>query len=225
MQAFSFGELQTAVIMFLLIGFFAFQGARNGFIAELIKAGFIILGVAVGRPALLGDSVVRTLNGIYQALLFLAYGGGKAVLTGDVSPEAFSRAFMRVQAARPLISPDDKLIATFLLMIALIIIGLIAGNKLRSRGGPILGLLLGAFNGLLLAYLFIPLLPRDLPPLPTSPQAARPAILGLLDVFDVIFRIVVLPFAILFGNLGTWSIPILILALLLYVGWRGASSR
>lgn len=208
---------EQLIIFLLLMAIFAHQGYRRGLVAEAAKLGLILLGVAVTRPAILGNTLVKAVNGIYFTFLFLSNGGLGVILSGSFGPDDLTNVFTKIADKPLLLTQANSRITLFLLMLLLIYIAYLLGSRL-PRVAPALGLVAGAANGLLLAYLFLPALPRGLPILDVA---------GRLDLGEGVWEtvdgtlgsikpeIVTAPVSVMYSLLGNTLITLIILFIVL----------
>lgn len=212
-----FNATEQLILFLLLMAVFAHQGFQRGLLAEIIKLGLIMAGVAVGQPAVLGNTVVKAVNGMYFTFLFLSNGGLQIILSGSFGPEDLSNVFTKIADKPLLITQDNSRIILFLLMLLLIYAGYLIGRRL-PRIAPALGLAAGAANGLVLAYLFLPALPRALPILAvqerlTLGDGVVETIGDTLDSIDP--QIATAPVTVLYSLLGNTLVMLLILFIVL----------
>ncbi|NOZ71964.1 MAG: hypothetical protein GXP38_08625 [Chloroflexi bacterium] len=212
MQPLNVSDPERTILFLALLGVFAYQGYQRGVIAELVKLALILAGFAVGRPTLLGLSLIRILNTFYYGLVLMASGGAKALATGDLTGEPMSNALAKARGSQ-LINAENQDIALFIMMILLIVVGYVVSRNVK-RTNPIMGLLAGTFNGLVLTYFFLPALPDQVPIQP-PPGAEEVFSQGAPNLGEVGVQIALAPFAILYQQVNTWIIPILILVITL----------
>ncbi len=211
-------KLQANILFWIIIALFAWQGYQRGLWSELVKFGFIITGFLVGQKDLLGRYLLQAVNGIWLSLQFLIHGGLKAILTGNFNADTLNRIFQEIGGIR-LIPKDRTDIALFLAMIFLIFVGY-AVSKLAKRVFPGLGLVAGAFNGLLLSAIFIPILPKT-PPFQLESLSLAGIIKQLVALFQYLLQTTFHFLAWFFGFLndifGQWTIPILLLSVIVLI--------
>ncbi len=211
-------ELQANILFWIIIALFAWQGYQRGLWSELVKFGFIIVGFLVGQKDLLGKYLLQAVNGIWLSVQFLLHGGLKAILTGNFNADTLNRIFQEIGGIR-LIPRDRTDIALFLAMIFLILVGYVVA-KFAKRASPGLGLVAGAFNGLLLSAIFIPILPKT-PPFQLESLSLAGILKQLFALFKYLLQTAFHFLAWLFGFLndifGQWTIPILLLAVIVII--------
>ena len=212
-------ELQSNILFWILIALFAWQGYQRGLIAELVKMGFIAAGFVVGQPDLLGRTLVKAINGFWFAFQFLMHGGLQAIATGNFNAETLNGIFEEISQLPLLIPKDSAEMAMFLAMLFLVGVGYLASSLLKPQW-PGLGLVAGAVNGFLLSYVFLPRLPKELPfqiedlsvaGLLKQAVSLASYLLGL--TIDVSGRV----FGFFHQLLGAWTIPIMLLAAVVFV--------
>ena len=210
-------QLQANILFWIIIALFAWQGYQRGIWSELAKLAFIAGGFLLGSPQYLGPTLVKAINGFYLAALFLIHGGLKAIATGNFDADTLSKIFEEIGKIPKPISQDNMALALFLVMLFLIGLGYIVSNLFKKKEMPGLGLVIGALNGFLLSYIFLPLLPKkapftlsDLSPAGIIEQLA--ALLGY--VLTGIIQLLSAMFDFMNEIFGAWSIPLLILIII-----------
>ncbi|HHB91388.1 MAG TPA: hypothetical protein ENK60_08795 [Anaerolineae bacterium] len=219
MNGSTLAELQSNILFWIIIALFAWQGYQRGLIAELVKMGFILIGFFVGNREVLGKTLIKALNGFWLALQFLIHGGFEAIVTGNFNAETLSKIFEEINKLPPLIPPDRMEIALFLAMLFLIGLGYLI-SKLFKPQWPGLGLVAGALNGFLLSYIFLPLLPDELPFQleDLSPAGIIQQIIAFISyLIQLFFKVLSAIFQFLVDIFGQWTIPILLLAIVIIV--------
>ena len=212
-------ELQSNILFWLIIALFAWQGYQRGLIAELVKMGFIVIGFLVGKPDILGKTLVQAINGFWFAFQFLIHGGLQAIATGNFNADTLNKIFEEISKLPLLIPKDNAEMTMFLAMIFLIGLGYLI-SKLFKPKWPGLGLVAGAANGFLLSYIFLPLLPDELPFQfqDLSPGGIIKQITAFLGYLIQLFmNFIKGVFDFMFQVFGEWTIPILILAVVVVV--------
>lgn len=212
MQPQPFTSFEQTIIFLVLLGVFAYQGFQRGLVAEIVKLILVLLGIAVGRPAILGDTVVKAVNGIQFTFLFLINGGLKVILSGSFGPEELAAVFEKIADKPPLISGESRAITLFFLMIVLIVAGYLVTRRFK-RIAPPLGLIVGAVNGLVLSYLFLPALPGEIPILSTVERVDTGG--GISSIGDIDPAIATAPVTALYNMIGTWIVALFILIIVL----------
>lgn len=202
MQPLSVGDPERTMLFLALLGVFAYQGFQRGLIAEMVKLGLVFVGFAVGQPTLLGSTVVNVINNTYGTVRFML-GGSRGLTTSDAGTPQVQTQLIRAQ---------NTDIALFIMMLALIGIGYLVSAKMK-RSNPIMGLLAGAVNGLVLTYFFLPALPDQVP---IQPPVGAEAVISQSapNMGQVGLQIALAPFALLYQQVNTWIIPIIIVAIL-----------
>ena len=212
-------ELQANILFWIIIALFAWQGYQRGLVAELVKMAFIIVGFLVGQPDMWGSMFVKAVNGFWFAFQFLIHGGLEAIATGNFNTDTLNAIFKEISELPPLIQSPEM--GMFLAMLFLIGVGYLV-SKLVKPKWPGMGLVAGAINGILLSYIFLPKLPNELPfkfedlsPAGILKQLAAFAAYLVELAIDLTSRFL----AFLFDIFGQWTIPILILVVLVIVLW------
>ena len=219
MNGSTLAELQSNILFWIIIALFAWQGYQRGLIAELVKMGFIVVGFFVGKPDLLGKTLIQAINGFWFAFQFLIHGGLEAIATGNFTPDTLNQIFEEISKLPPLIPKDSAEIAMFLAMLFLIALGYLV-SKLFKPKWPGLGLVAGAVNGFLLSYIFLPLLPDELPFKfeDLSPAGLIKQILAFIGyLIELFIKIIGQIFQFMVDIFGEWTIPILLLAVVVIV--------
>jgi len=217
MNGSTIAELQSNILFWLIIALFAWQGYQRGLISELVKMGFIVVGFLVGKPDILGKTLIQAINGFWFAFQFLLHGGLEAIATGNFTPETLNRIFGEISKLPPLIPKSSAEIAMFLAMIFLIFVGYLI-SKLFKPQWPGLGLVAGAVNGFLLSYIFLPLLPDELPFKfdDMSPAGILKQIFSFIGyLIELFINAVGRIFQFMIDIFGGWAIPILILLIVI----------
>ncbi len=212
-------ELQSNILFWLIIALFAWQGYQRGLMAELLKMGFIVAGFFIGRPDLLGSTLVKALNGFWLALQFLIHGGLEAIATGNFNADTLSQIFDEIGKLPPLVPRNSAEMAMFLAMLFLIAVGYLASKFIKPTL-PGLGLVAGAFNGFFLSYIFLPKLPKELPFEITDlsvtgifKQLAAFSIYALELILTIIGRLL----RFMFSIFGDWTVPLLLLLVVVLI--------
>jgi hypothetical protein len=99
------------------------------------------------------------------------------------------------------------------MMLLLIAVGYLVSRNVK-RINPILGLVAGTINGLILTYFFLPALPDQVPIQP-PPGTEEVFSQGAPNLGEVGIRVALAPFALLYQQVDTWIIPLMIVAILL----------
>jgi hypothetical protein len=207
-------DLQRALVLLLVLGVFAYIGYRRGFWGEVLKLIMLVAGYAISRPELLGGWVIRLINVGYFLIQFIRGGGLSALFAeGGPSAERLLSAFEATGARGPLIRADEGEGLLFVLMLALLIVAFGVAGRIKRKASKMAGLLMGAVNGLVIAYIFRPYLSGK-PLLPPTPETA-----GTLDVLGTILGaaldVVVTPLRWLATAAGLWMVPVVIVAVVL----------
>lgn len=207
-------DLQRALVLLLVLGVFAYIGYRRGFWGELLKFVMLIVGYAVSRTDLLGGWVIRTINVAYFLIQFVRGGGlGALFAEGGPSAERLLSAFEAVGARGPLIRAGQGQALLFVLMLVFLIIAFVVAGRIKRKASKLSGLLMGAVNGLMIAYIFRPYL-SGTPLLPPTPETA-----GTFDVVVTIlgaaFDVLATPVQWLATAVGVWIVPVLIVLVVL----------
>lgn len=210
-------QLQGNILFWIIIAIFAWQGYQRGLISELVKFGFIALGLAVGTPDLMGTAVIKAINGFYLATQFLIHGGLKAIATGNFDAATVSNIFKVITKLPRLVPKNHMDLALFLVMLLLIGMGYIISifSKTKSPG---LGLVAGAINGLMISYIFLPLLPDKAPFTLNdfSPAGIFRQLLALISYLsNATLKGVNSLLDFLMTIFGAWTIPIILLTILI----------
>ena len=207
-------QMQANILFWIIIALFAWQGYQRGLWAELTKLAFIVAGFLIGSPDYLGKMLAQAVNGFYMAFQFLFHGGLEAIATGNFGAESLSKIFEEIADIPPPISKDNYELAMFLAMLFLIGIGYLVSKLFKKDALPGLGLVVGAINGFLLSYIFLPLLPDEAPFTLRDISLAGiiQQIIALVGYFfDLVFRILGSIFNFMNDLLGVWTIPVLLL--------------
>lgn len=209
MQPLNVNDPERTILFLVLLGVFAYQGYQRGVIAEIVKLALILTGFAVGHPTMLGLSVIRILNTLYYGIALIFSGGAKALITGGFAGETMANAH-----SKQLVNAENQDIALFIMMLLLIAVGYLVSRNVK-RTNPIMGLLAGTFNGLVLTYFFLPALPDQVPIQP--PPGAKEALSqGAPNLGQIGIQVALAPLALLYQQVNTWVIPLLIVAIVLF---------
>jgi len=207
-------EIQGNILFWIIIAIFAWQGYQRGLWAELTKLAFIAAGFLIGSPEYLGKLLMQAVNGFYMAFQFLIHGGLQAIATGNFGAESLSKIFEEIADIPPPITKDNYELALFLVMLFLIGLGYLVSKLFKKNAFPGLGLVVGALNGFLLSYIFLPLLP-EAPPFTLkefSLTGLIQQIVALVGYFiDMFIKVVSAIFGFMYDLLGVWTIPVLLL--------------
>jgi len=213
-------QMQGNILFWIIIALFAWQGYQRGIWSEIIKMIFVMGGLLVGTPAWLGKTLVQAINGIYLGIQFLIHGGMKAVVTGNLTPEALGNIFNVIGRIPPPISADNMELALFLVMLFLVGLGYLASKLIKKNAMPGLGMVAGIVNGFLLAYIFLPLLPHkspftinDLSPAGLVTQIT--ALMGYIAQSGI--KLIASIFKSLFDIFGACTIPMIIFLIIIIV--------
>ncbi len=216
--------IPVEVILFFLIvlGIFAYHGFKRGFWAELVWALFILGGVLIYQPEILGDVTIRIINSIAFIFAIAFSGGIQLILSGDFSAEKLAEVMSAARDKGPFIPETNKELTLFLILLLMIFVGFLISNHIRPRKMPFLGLFVGVFNALLLGYVFGPIIAGTASLLPEL-SATNP-VDAIFEILGPTFDIVLAPFAFVINTLGTWSIvlAIIIIVILAARNARGA---
>ncbi len=206
--------IQGNILFWIIIALFAWQGYQRGIWSELTKLAFILAGFLLGSPQYLGDMLVKAINGFYMAFQFLIHGGLEAIATGHFDANTLSAIFEEISTIPKPISEDNVEMALFLVTLFLIFIGYLVSKIFKKDRMPGLGLVVGAINGFLLSYIFLPLLPEE-PPFTLQEFSLAGIIEQLIALagyfIDLIIKLIKGFFEFMFDVFGAWTIPILLL--------------
>ncbi|MCP4166758.1 MAG: hypothetical protein GY759_12825 [Chloroflexi bacterium] len=212
------------VILFFLIvlGIFAYHGFKRGFWAELVWSLFILGGVLIYKPDILGDVTIRLINSVAFIFAIAFSGGIQLILSGDFSAEKLGEVMSAARDKGPFIPEANKELTLFLILLLMIFVGFLISNRIRPRKMPFLGLFVGVFNALLLGYVFGPIIAGTASLLPEL-SATNP-VEAIFEILGSTFDIVLAPFAFVINALGAWSIvlAIIIIVVLAARNARGA---
>ena len=207
-------EIQGNILFWIIIAIFAWQGYQRGLWAELTKLAFIVAGFLIGSPDYLGKMMVKAVNGFYMAFQFLFHGGFQAIATGKFNAESLSKIFEEIADIPPPITKDNYELALFLVMLFLIGLGYLVSKLFKKNAWPGLGLVVGAINGFLLSYIFLPLLP-DKAPFTLDDFSLAGIIKQIFALASYLIQTVIKIIGAIFNFmtelLGPWTIPVLLL--------------
>ncbi len=212
-------QLQSNILFWLIIALFAWQGYQRGLMAELLKLGFIVAGFFIGRPDMLGATLVKALNGFWLALQFLIHGGLAAIATGNFNADTLSQIFDEIGKLPPLVPRNSAEMAMFLAMLFLIALGYLASKFIKPTL-PGLGLVAGAFNGFFLSYIFLPKLPKDLPFEITDQSVTgifKQLVAFSIYALELILTIIGRLLRFMFSIFGDWTVPLLLLLVVVLI--------
>ncbi|MCS7038324.1 MAG: hypothetical protein RMN24_02035 [Anaerolineae bacterium] len=209
-------DLQRALVLLLVLGVFAYIGYRRGFWGELLKLVMLIVGYAISQTDLLGGWVIRIINVTYFLIRFTLGGGlGALFAEGGPSAERLVSAFEAVGARGPLIRAGQGEALLFVLMLGLLILAFVVAGRVKRKASKIAGLLMGAVNGLVIAYIFRPYL-SGTPLFPPMPETA-----GTFEIVRTILGtaldVLVTPVRWLGTAVGLWIVPVLIVLVVLFL--------
>lgn len=205
-------EIERVLLMFLVLGAFAVVGFRRGFVAELFKFGFIVLGFLVSKEEYLGGTIIDVVNGVWFLFQIAINGGISALFSGGFDLDALEPAIAAAEAASPLIAADQGQGFLFLLMMVCFLLAFLVSSRVKRKSSQLLGMFMGVANGLLFAYIFRPYL-SGTPILP--PITAETPLGGILQIFRSTFGVLLTPLIWLYGVLGSWIVPLFIIFVLL----------
>ena len=211
-------ELQANILFWIIIALFAWQGYQRGIWSELTKLAFIVAGFLLGTPEYLGKTLVQAINGFYMALQFLFHGGLKAIASGNFDADTLAQIFEKIAHIPKPINKNNYELALFLVMLFLIAIGYMVSKLFKKDKMPGMGLVIGALNGFLLSYIFLPLLPET-PPFTFKDLSVAGIIKQLGELFSYLVELIIKGvsalFDFLFDTFGTWAIPIILFAVVI----------
>ncbi len=144
-------RLDQLTVAFAVIVLFAFIGYRRGLLRELVAAPAILVAPFAGPW--LGMVLKPWVNRFYKLFLFARFGG---LFTDDFGP-----VMEKVQEVPPLISTEaDEVTLGIVLFLLIILCGYIIGEW-RVKGpadglARVLGAVMGAINGYVLAQVVLP---------------------------------------------------------------------
>ncbi len=217
MNSANVSDIQANILFWIIISLFAWQGYRRGIWSELTKLAFIFAGFLLGSPEYLGNMLVKAVNGFYMAFQFLLHGGLEAIATGNFDADALARIFEEIADIPKPITKDNYELALFLVTIFLIAIGYLASKLFKKDKMPGLALVVGALNGFLLSYIFLPLLPETTP-FTFKDLTLSGIIAQLMDlagyILELFVRGVSAFFEFLLNVFGPWTIPLLLLIII-----------
>jgi len=211
-------EIQANILFWIILAIFAWQGYQRGIGSEITKLAFIGLGLMLGTPEYLGSTLIKAINGFYLATQFLIHGGFVAIATGHFDADSLSKIFGEIENIPPLIPKDNIALALFLVILFLVALGYLVSKLFKQNAMPGLGLVVGALNGFLLSYIFLPLLP-DKPPFTLkelSPSGIIAQIIALTGyLIEALIKGAAAVFNFMFDIFGAWTIPILLLLIII----------
>ncbi len=213
MNSANVSDIQANILFWIIIALFAWQGYQRGIWSELTKLAFIIAGFLLGTPEYLGKMLVQAVNGFYMAFQFLLHGGLEAIATGHFDADTLAKIFEDIADIPKPINKNNFELALFLVMLFLIAIGYLVSRLFKKDKMPGLALVVGALNGFLLSYIFLPLLPESTPF--TFKDFTLSGIINqLLDlvgyILDLFVRTISAFFEFLMDIFGPWTIPLLL---------------
>ncbi len=204
-------ETLLIILILFILGIFSWYGYTRMFWGMLVQFIMLVLAALVGNPDWLGAEVISIINRSWMLFEMMLNGGFQLIAGGDFNKFGEIYAVAKVQP--PLISPQNEEIFLFVLMLLLMISSFLFANKVKKKGSRLAGVFLGLVNGLMVTFLLLPVLGGGQGILPTyGPQTPME---GLLGIFQMATRILLLPLAVAFETLGSWTIVIIILAIVI----------
>ena len=216
-------ETFLTILLLFILGIFAWYGYTRMAIAMLVQFTMLVLAALVGNPAWLGDTVITIINRVWMLIDMMLNGGFTIIAGGDFSADKFGEIFVVAKAKPPLIAPQNEEILLFVLMLLLMITSFLIANRVKKKSSRLLGVFIGLANGLMVTYLLLPVLGGGQGILPT-PEAQTP-LAGILGIFQLATRLLLLPLAVAFEALGSWAIVIIILAIVLIAAGSARVSK
>jgi hypothetical protein len=132
---------------------------------------------------------------------------------GGPSAERLIGAFEAVSARGPLIRAGQGESLLFVLMLVFLILAFAVAGRIKRKASKIAGLLMGAVNGLMIAFIFRPYLSgKPLLP-PTEETAGTLQVLG--TILGAALDVLVTPLRWLGTAVGLWIVPLLLVVIVL----------
>jgi hypothetical protein len=216
-------ETLLTILLLFILGIFAWYGYTRMAIAMLVQFGMLVLAALVGNPDWMGDTVITIINRVWMLIDMMLSGGFAIIAGGDFSADKFGEIFVVAKANPPLIAPQNEEILLFVLMLLLMITSFLIANKIKRKGSRLLGVFIGLANGLMVTYLLLPVMGSGQGILPTL--EAQTPLEGILGIFQLATRLLLLPLAVAFEALGSWAIVIIILAIVLIAAGSARVSK
>lgn len=205
-------ETERVLLMLLVLGAFAVVGYRRGFVAELFKLGFIVLGFLVSKQEYLGGPIIKFVNTTWLLFQIAINGGASALFAGGFDLDKLEPAVAAAKAIGPLVEEGQEQGFLVLLMMLCFLLAFIVSSRAKKKSSPLLGIATGIASGLWLAYIFRPYL-SGTPLLP--PITAASPLGGILQIFTASFGVVLTPLQWLYGAIGEWIVLLFIVFVLL----------
>ena len=206
-------ETLLTILLLFILGIFSWYGYTRMAIAMLVQFVMLVMAALVGNPAWLGDTVITIINRMWMLTDMMLNGGFAIIAGGDFSADKFGEIFVVAKASPPLIAPKNEEILLFVLMLLLMITSFLVANRVKKNSSRLLGVFIGLANGLMVTYLLLPIMGGGQGILPTL--EAQTPMEGILGIFQLATRLLLLPLAVAFEALGSWAIVIIILAIVL----------
>jgi len=216
-------ETLLTILLLFILGIFAWYGYTRMAIAMLVQFGMLVLAALVGNPDWMGDTVITIINRVWMLIDMMLSGGFTIIAGGEFSADKFGEIFVVAKANPPLIAPQNEEILLFVLMLLLMITSFLFANRVKKKSSRLLGVFIGLANGLMVTYLLLPVMGSGQGILPTS--ASQTPMEGILGIFQLATRLLLLPLAVAFETLGSWAIVIIILAIVLIAAGSARVSK
>ena len=216
-------ETLLTILLLFILGLFAWYGYTRMAIAMLVQFIMLVMAALVGNPDWLGDTVITIINRVWMLIDMMLSGGFAIIAGGEFSADKFGEIFVVAKAKPPLIAPRNEEILLFVLMLLLMITSFLIANRVKRQGSRLLGVFIGLANGLMLTYLLLPIMGGGQGILPTLD--AQTPMEGILGIFQLATRLLLLPLAVAFEALGSWAIVVIILAIVLIAAGSARVSK
>lgn len=204
-------ETLLTILLLFILGIFSWYGYTRTFFGMLAQFVMLVIAALIGNPDWLGDTVISSINRGWMLFDMMLNGGFQIIAGGDFNK--FNDIYAVAKLQPPLIAPKNHEIFLFVVMLLLIVSSFLVANRIRKKSSRLLGVFFGLANGLMTTYLLLPVLGGGQGILPTfEPQTPMQGILG---IFQMATRLLLLPLAVVFEALGSWAIVVIILAIVI----------
>jgi len=204
-------ETLLIILLLFILGIFSWFGYTRMFIGMLAQFSMLVMAALVGNPDWLGDNVISIINRMWMLFSMMLNGGFQIIAGGDFGQ--LNEIYAVAELQPPLILPQNRDIVLFIFMLLLIVGSFFVANKIMKKSSRLLGVFFGLVNGLMVIFMLLPVLGGGQGILPTlEPQTPLEGILG---IFQMATKLLLVPVAIMFEVLGSWAIVVIILAIVI----------